>query len=62
MGLVASFVALFVATLVGNSLTISGGATTWIAATVIVWLATALATVLLPFILIKAGIESARSR
>ena len=45
-----------------DSLTIDGGFGTWLTATVIVWLATALATLLIPFILVKAGVESARAR
>ncbi|MGN0063925.1 MAG: hypothetical protein ACI379_06760 [Nocardioides sp.] len=61
-GLVATFVALLVATLVGDSLTITGGAATWIASTVIVWLVTAVATLMLPWLLIKAGVKSARAR
>ena len=62
VGLVATFVALVAATALGDSLTITGGVETWIAATVIVWLVTALATLLLPFALVKAGVESARAR
>ncbi|HQR26306.1 MAG TPA: phage holin family protein [Nocardioides sp.] len=62
MGLVATFVALLVTSWVSDALTITGGATTWIAATVIVWLVTALATMLLPFILVKSGVEAARAR
>ena len=61
VGLVATFLALLTATLVGNSLTISGGATTWIATTVVVWLVTAVATITLPFLLVKAGVQSARN-
>lgn len=56
IGLVSTFVALFIATLVSDALTIKG-AVTWIAATVIVWLATALATVLLPVFLIKEAVD-----
>jgi Mycobacterial 4 TMS phage holin, superfamily IV len=62
VGLVATFVALVAATALGDSLTITGGVVTWISATVIVWLVTALATLLLPFALLKAGVESARER
>ncbi|WP_107772491.1 phage holin family protein [Nocardioides sediminis] len=62
VGLLSTFVALWLTALFGDALTIDGGATTWIAATVIVWLATALATLLLPLILVKAGIEAARNR
>ena len=60
IGLVATLVALIVATLIGDSLTIEGGVTTWLATTFIVWLATALATLLLPIALVKAGVEAAR--
>ena len=62
VGLLSTFIALWLTTLFGDSLTIDGGFGTWLTATVIVWLATALATLLLPFILVKAGIESARAR
>jgi hypothetical protein len=62
VGLLSTFVALWVTTLVGDSLTIEGGAATWLTATVIVWLATAVATLLLPLILVKAGIQAARAR
>lgn len=62
VGLLSSFVALWLTTLIGDSLTIDGGVGTWLTATVIVWLATALATLLLPIILVKAGIEAARAR
>lgn len=61
VGLVSTFVALLIATLFGNALTISGGALTWIAATVLTWLFTAVATLLLPVALVKAGIDRARS-
>jgi hypothetical protein len=50
VGLLATFVALLVVTLWGDAVTIDGGVGTWIAATVIVWLATALATMLLPLL------------
>jgi uncharacterized membrane protein YvlD (DUF360 family) len=59
IGLVSAFVALFVASLIGDGLSISG-AGTWIAAAVIVWLVTAIATLMLPWMLVKAGVESAR--
>lgn len=62
VGLLSTFVALWLTTLIGDALTIGGGATTWLAATVIVWLATALATLLLPIILVKTGVEAARAR
>ena len=62
VGIIATFIALLAATLVGDSLTISGGVGTWIAATVVVWLVTALATLLIPWLLVKAGVERARER
>lgn len=62
VGLLSTFVALWLTTLIGDSLTIEGGAATWLTATVIVWLATALATLLLPIILVKTGIQAARAR
>ena len=54
----ATLVALIVATLYGDALSIRGGLTTWILATLIVWLVTAAATFLLPLVLIKAGLRS----
>lgn len=62
VGLLSTFVALLLTTLIGDALTIEGGVATWLTATVIVWLATALATLLLPIILLKTGIEAARAR
>lgn len=61
IGLVSTFVALLVASGLTDALTISGGATTWLAATVVVWLATALATLALPVLLAWVGLESRRS-
>jgi hypothetical protein len=52
VGLVSTFVALLVATLVGDSLTIRG-ADTWVLATLVVWVVTALASALLPVVLLK---------
>ncbi len=62
VGLVAAFIALLATSLIGDSLSISGGVVTWISATVIVWLVTAVATLLLPLILVKLGLEAARER
>lgn len=61
VGLIATLIALVIAHAVGDSLEISGVAT-WIAATVIVWLVTALATLLIPVILVKMGVQAARRR
>lgn len=62
IGLVAAFVALLVASLAGSSLTISGGVGTWVLASLVVWLVTAVATLLLPLALVKAGVQSAEGR
>ncbi len=62
-GLVSSFIALFCATLFGDGLRINGVGS-WVAATVLVWLVTALATLLLPALIIKekvSGDGAARS-
>lgn len=59
IGLLATFIALLVATVVGDSLTING-VSTWIAATVIVWLATAVATFLLPFAVARTAVDRRR--
>jgi uncharacterized membrane protein YvlD (DUF360 family) len=53
VGLISTFVALLVATLLSGGLHISG-LSTWIAATVIVWLVTALAGLMAPWLLGKA--------
>lgn len=62
VGLVSTALALWIATLVSDGLTITGGVT-WVLATLIVWLVTALATLVLPLIFLKErrarGTESA---
>jgi putative membrane protein len=57
--LIATFVALVVTDLVSDGLTISG-VSTWIAATVIVWLAALLAAFILPFLGLKKFLENRR--
>jgi len=59
--LVSTFVALLVTTLVSDGLSITG-LDTWLIATLLVWLVTALASMLVPLLLVKAGVESARER
>ena len=61
IGLLTTFVALVAANQLTKGLSISGGVGTWIAATVVVWLATAVATLALPLLLAKAGLESRRT-
>jgi len=52
IGLVSTFVALLVASLLSNGLTISGIGS-WIGATVVVWLFTAAATIILPALVLR---------
>lgn len=61
IGLVSTFVALLIASTFTGGLTIDGGAATWIAAVVVVWLVTALATWLLPFLLLRKRLEERRA-
>ncbi len=51
IGLVSTFVALLLASLLSNGLTINGIGS-WIGATVVVWLVTALATLVLPMLVL----------
>ncbi|MGO4105429.1 hypothetical protein AB4Y63_15890 [Leifsonia sp. YAF41] len=60
VGLLSTFVALLLATLFTGGLHISGWQT-WILATLIVWLVTALATFFLPMIMLKKGVQKARN-
>lgn len=60
IGLVSTFVALLIASLIGDGLEISGWQT-WVLATLIVWLVTALATVLLPLIFVRKAIDKRRT-
>lgn len=60
VGLISTFVALLVAHFFTNGLQITGF-TAWIAATVVVWLVTALATWLLPFLFVKKKVAERRA-
>jgi putative membrane protein len=60
VALVATLAALIVTDLVSDGLTISGVGT-WIAATVIVWVVSVLATIVLPFLGLKKYLEERRS-
>lgn len=57
VGLVSTFIALLVATAFTGGLEITGGAGTWIAAVVLVWLVTAIATWLLPFVFLRRRLQ-----
>jgi len=59
VGLVSTFVALLIATLIADGLTIDG-VTAWVLGTLIVWLVTALATLVLPMIFLRNRIEERR--
>jgi hypothetical protein len=61
IGLVTTFVALLITEIATDGLSIEG-AQTWILATLIVWLASLIAVLLIPLILVKMGVESARKR
>ncbi len=58
-GLIATFAALLVTDLISDGLDIKGIGT-WIVATLIVWIVGLIAMVLIPVILVKAGVEHAR--
>jgi hypothetical protein len=60
IGLVSTFVALFVASLFPGGLEIEGWRA-WIVAPVLVWLVTACATFLLPMIFLKKAVEKKRN-
>jgi hypothetical protein len=59
VGLVATFVALLIASLFTGGLVISGWQT-WILATMVVWLVTSLATFLLPMVFLKKKVAAVR--
>lgn len=62
VGLISTIVALLLATLVSDGLSITGGFTNWVLATLIVWIVTALATLLLPMVLLKKAVQTKRTR
>ena len=55
----ATFLALAITDMVSSGLDIKG-VLTWILATLIVWLVTLIGMVLIPFVLVKMGVEHAR--
>jgi putative membrane protein len=58
--LVVTFVGLLVTSLISDGLRIEG-VSTWVLATVIVWVAALLATLVLPLIFVKKAVEERRS-
>jgi uncharacterized membrane protein YvlD (DUF360 family) len=61
VGIVSTFVALLLASTFTNGLRIAGFSS-WVAATFLVWLLTAAATVLLPLVLFRRTLREARAR
>jgi putative membrane protein len=61
VALVSTLVGLIVTHLVSDGLSITG-LTTWILAAVIVWIAGLIAALIIPVLLVKAGVQSARER
>ena len=53
VGLISTFVSLWLTTLIVDSFKVTGGWTTWLAATVIVWLITAFATWIFTILFIR---------
>lgn len=58
--LITTFVGLLVTKILSESLQIRG-LSTWLFATLVVWLASLLAAVFIPMILVKRGVQSARA-
>ena len=61
VGLVSTFVALLIASVVTNGLVIDGWQT-WILATLVVWLVTALATVILPLLFLRKAVRGSNGK
>ena len=61
VGLITTLIALIITTLISDGLSISGLGT-WIGASLIVWIVTMLATLLLPVILVKTGVDKRREK
>jgi uncharacterized membrane protein YvlD (DUF360 family) len=59
VGLISTFIGLWVATLVGDGLTIDGGQA-WLLGGVVVWIVTMLGTLLLPLVLVKKAVRQDR--
>ncbi|ROS26038.1 phage holin family protein [Cellulomonas sp. PhB150] len=60
VGLISTFIALLITTLVSDGLSITG-ASTWLFGTLIVWLVTMLGALLLPLVLVRKGVEASRA-
>jgi hypothetical protein len=60
VGLITTVVSLLITTWVSDGLTIDGGIGPWLLASLVVWLVTMLATLLLPFLLAAFGVKALR--
>jgi hypothetical protein len=60
IGIISTLVALIITSVLSSSLHITG-LVTWVLAAIIVWLVTALATVLLPLVLVKKAVDQNRA-
>jgi uncharacterized membrane protein YvlD (DUF360 family) len=60
VGIISAFVALLVTDLLRSGLTVDG-LSTWIAASVVIWLAGACAAFILPYVIIKNRVEDRRA-
>ena len=59
VGLLSTFLALFITTVVSSGMSITG-LDTWVLATLIVWIVTMLATFLLPMLFVKKAVDRRR--
>lgn len=59
VGLISTFIGLWVATLVSDGIELNG-ATAWILGAVVVWIVTMLGTLLLPLLLVKKAVRRER--
>lgn len=59
VGLISTFIGLWIATLIGDGLDIDG-AQAWLLGAVVVWIVTMLGTLLLPLVLVKKAVRQAR--
>jgi hypothetical protein len=61
VGLITTFVSLLITSLVSDGLTIDG-ASAWLFASLVVWIVTMLGALIVPFVLVKAGLSQAAER
>jgi hypothetical protein len=61
VGLVSTFVALLLASIFSDGLSITGGVGPWVLATLIVWLVSAIATLVLPLIFLRNRVQDRKA-